>query len=124
MRRRQFIKLLGGASTGLLWPDGARAQQSNVRRIGALVVGNADADAKDFLTELREELRKSGYVEGRNLVFEVRSAGEKLDALPKLAAELVALKVDLIVALYTPCAIAAKHATREIPIVIVTGDPV
>jgi putative ABC transport system substrate-binding protein len=124
MRRRQFVKLLGGASTGLLWPYGARAQQSNVRRIGALVVGNADADAKDFLTELREELRKSGYVEGRNLLFEVRSAGEKLDALPKLAAELVALKVDLIVALYTPCALAAKQATREIPIVIVTGDPV
>ena len=54
--------------------------------------------------------------------FEFRSAEEKLDLLPKLAAELVGLKVDVIVALYTPCAIAAKQATRGIPIVIMSGD--
>jgi putative ABC transport system substrate-binding protein len=73
---------------------------------------------------LREELSKSAYIEGQNLIFEFRSAEEKLDRLPKLAAELVGLKVDIIVALYTPCAIAAKQATREIPIVILSGDPV
>ncbi len=81
------------------------------------------ADADSFRTELREELRRFGYVEGRNVLFEFRSADEKLDLLPKLAAELVALKVDVIVALYTPCALAAKQATREIPIVVVAGDP-
>jgi putative ABC transport system substrate-binding protein len=85
-------------------------------------VGNADIDA--LRTTLSEELRKFGYIEGGNLVFEFRSAEEKLDLLPKLAAELVAIKVDVIVALYTPCALAAQQATREIPIVVVSGDPV
>jgi len=69
-------------------------------------------------------LRKSGYIEGQNLFFEVRSAEQKLDLLPRLAGELVALKVDVIVAVYTPCALAAKQATREIPIVVMSGDPV
>src|SRR5215831_15525741 len=110
--RREFISLLGGAAA---WPLAARAQQTKVYRVGVLLVGNADADS--FRTELREELRKSGYVEGQNLLVEFRSAEEKLDRLPALAAELVALKVDVIVAVYTPCALAAKQATRDIPIV-------
>jgi putative ABC transport system substrate-binding protein len=120
MQRRQFISLFGGIAAGLTWPLSSSAQKPNIRRIGVLVVGNADADAVTFQTELREELRKSGYVEGQNLIFELRSA----DLLPKLAAELVAQQVDVIVALYTPCALAAKQATREIPIVAVSGDPV
>jgi putative tryptophan/tyrosine transport system substrate-binding protein len=116
IRRREFVTLLGGT---VAWPLAARAQQMKVYRVGALLVGNADADS--FQKELREELRKAGYVEGQNLVLEFRSAEEKLDLLPKLAAELVALKVDVILALYTPCAIAAQKATREIPIVIMSG---
>jgi putative ABC transport system substrate-binding protein len=119
MRRREFIALLGSGAAAL--PLAADAQQTRVYRVGALLVGNADADS--FKKELREELRKGGYVEGQNLIFEIRSAEEKLDHLPKLAAELVELKVDVIVAVYTPCAIAAKRATREIPIVIMAGDP-
>jgi putative ABC transport system substrate-binding protein len=119
-RRREFITLLGGAAAA--WPLAARAQQTKVYRIGALVVGNADVDS--LRTELREALRKSGYVEGQNLLFEFRSAEEQLDRLPRLAAELVALKVDVIVAIYTPCALAAQRATREIPIVIVSGNPI
>ena len=63
-----------------------------------------------FRTELREELRKSGYVEGQNVIFEFRSAEEKLDRLPTLAAELVTLKVDVIVAVYTPC---TRRATGD-----------
>jgi putative ABC transport system substrate-binding protein len=59
LKRRHFITLLGGAAT---WPLAARAQQMKVYRIGALVVGNADVDS--LRTELREALRKSGYVEG------------------------------------------------------------
>ena len=102
------------------WPLAARAQQTKVYRVGVLLVGNADADS--FRTELREELRKSGYVEGQNLLVEFRSAEEKLDR-PALAAELVALKVDVIVAVYTPCALAAKQATRDIPIVAMSGCP-
>ena len=118
--RREFITLLGGAATA--WPLAARAQQTKVYRIGALVVGNADVHS--LWTELREALRKSGYVEGQNLLFEFRSAEEQLDRLPVLATELVALKVDVIVAIYTPCALAAQRATREIPIVIVSGNPI
>jgi putative tryptophan/tyrosine transport system substrate-binding protein len=107
MQRRQFISLFGGIAAGLTWPLSSSAQKPNIRRIGVLVVGNADADAVTFQTELREELRKSGYVEGQNLIFELRSAEQKIDLLPKLAAELVAQQVDVIVALYTPCALAA-----------------
>jgi putative ABC transport system substrate-binding protein len=119
MRRRDFLTLFGGTAA---WPLAARAQQTKVHRIGALLLGNADAES--FRMELREGLRKSGYIEGQNLLFDFRSAEGKLDLLPKLAAELVALKVDVIVALYTPCALAAQQATREIPIVVVSGDPV
>jgi putative ABC transport system substrate-binding protein len=120
VRRREFIAALGGAAS---WPLAARAQQrAKVYRIGALVVGNADVET--LRTELREALRKSGYVEGQNLLFEFRSAEEELDRLPRLAAELVALTVDVIVAIYTPCALAAQQATHEIPIVIVSGNPI
>ena len=73
MKRRAFITLLGGAAVA--WPLAARAQQTKVYRIGALLVGNADVVS--FRTELRKELRKAGYVEGRNLLFEFRSAEEK-----------------------------------------------
>ncbi len=120
MRRREFVTLIGGA--GLMWPLATRAQQSRVARIGALYLGIADAES--FRKELREGLRELGYVEGRDVAFEFRSAEEKLDRLPELAAELVRLKVDVIVALYVPCALAAKEATRDIPIVILAGDPV
>src|SRR5712664_1298183 len=120
MRRREFITLLGGAASG--WPLAVHGQQLKVAQIGALYIGLADAES--FKKELREGLRELGYVEGQNIAFEYRSAEGKLDRLPELAAELVRLKVDVIVALYVPCALAAKQATHEIPIVIVAADPV
>ena len=120
MQRRKFITLLGGAVVS--WPLAARAQQTKVYRIGALLIGNAEVNT--FRAELQEGLRQAGYVEGRDVLFEFRIAEEKLDRLPKLAAELVALRIDVIVALYTPCALAAQQATREIPIVAVSADPV
>ena len=120
MKRREFITLLGGAAAA--WPLVARAQQSRVARIGALYIGLADAES--FKKELREGLRELGFVEGQNIAFEFRSAEGKLDRLPELASELVRLKVDVIVALYVPSALAAKEATSEIPIVIVAADPV
>jgi ABC-type uncharacterized transport system substrate-binding protein len=98
MRRRAFLGLLGTAAA--LWPLAVFGQQTKIARIGALYLGNADADS--FKTNLREGLRELGYVEGQNLTFEFRSAEGKADQLPKLAAELVQLKVDLIVALYVP----------------------
>jgi putative tryptophan/tyrosine transport system substrate-binding protein len=118
MQRREFIGLIGGAAA---WPVVVRAQQPKVYRIGVLLLGNADAES--FQKEMREGLGKSGYIEKQNILFEFRSAEGKLDLLPGLAAELVALKVDVIVALLTPCALAAQKATREIPIVVVSGDP-
>ena len=118
-RGRNFITLLGGATA---WPLVAQAQPPKVARLGVLYIGLADAES--FKKELREGLRDLGYVEGQNIAFEFRSSEGKLDRLPELASELVQLKVDVIVALYVPCALAAKQATRDIPIVIVAADPV
>ena len=122
MRRREFLGALGGATASTAWSLSASGQQSKVARVGALYIGLADADS--FKKELREGLLELGYIEGQNIAFEFRSAEGKLERLPELAAELVRLKVDVIVALYVPCALAAKQATREIPIVIVAADPV
>jgi putative ABC transport system substrate-binding protein len=119
MRRRTFITLLGGAAA---WPVVAHGQQAPMRRVGALILGNADAEA--FRKEMRDGLSKAGYVEGRNVLFDIHSAQGRLDLLPKLAVELVAAKVDVIVALYTPCARAAQQATRDIPIVAIVANPV
>src|SRR5438105_1793805 len=119
MRRREFIALITGAAA---WPFATRAQQSKVARIGVLYIGLADAQS--FKKEFGEGLRELGYVEGQNIAFEFRSAEGRLDRLPGLAAELVRLKIDLIVALYVPSALAAKQATRDIPIVIIAADPV
>jgi putative tryptophan/tyrosine transport system substrate-binding protein len=121
MRRREFIGLLGGAAA--VWPLAAHGQQPKVPTIGALVIGNINPE--QFWREFRQGLRDLGYVEGQNIRFEFRSAEGHLDRLPELAAELVRLKVDIIVTWFTPTALAAKQATHEIPIVMAeTGDPV
>jgi putative ABC transport system substrate-binding protein len=119
MKRREFITLLGAAAA---WPVVARAQQSKVHRIGLLAL--TDADAQSFGRELREGLRELGVVEGQHYTVEGRSADGNANLLPGLAAELVRLKVDIITALFTPCALAAKQATLVIPIVFAAaGDP-
>jgi ABC-type uncharacterized transport system substrate-binding protein len=121
VRRREFITLLGGAAAA--WPLAARAQQRRLARIGALVLTIADAESLG--RALREVLRELGYIEGQNFTLEFRSADGNADRLPDLAAELVRLPVDLIVATFTPCALAAKQATTTIPIVIAAvADPV
>jgi len=120
MRRRKFIKAIAGSVAA--WPFMASAQQTGIAQIGALYIGTADGES--FKKELREGLRELGYAEGQNIAFEFRSAEGNLDRLPDLAAELVRLKVDAIVALYVPPSLAAKHATKDIPIVVIVGDPV
>ena len=105
-------------------PLAAEAQQAaKVARIGYLATNLA---ASPHLREaFRQGLRDLGYVEGRNVVIEYRDAEGKLERLPALAAELVALKVDVIVAAGTPAALAAKQATRTLPIVFAAAaDPV
>src|ERR1700704_2946555 len=121
IRRREFIFTLGGAAAA--WPVAARAQQPKVPTIGALVIGNISPE--EFWREFRQGLRDLGYIEGQNIRFEFRSAEGQIDRLPEVAAELVRLKVDVIVTWFTPTAVAAKQATREIPIVMAeTGDPI
>ncbi len=105
-------------------PFAAEAQQAaKIARIGYLA-GDL-ATAAHLPEAFRQGLRDLGYVEGRNLVIEYRSAEGKFERFPALAAELVALKVDVIVAPLTPAALAAKQATRTLPIVFTTAaDPV
>jgi putative tryptophan/tyrosine transport system substrate-binding protein len=119
VRRREFITLLGGAAA---WPLAARAQQSKMPRIGVLVL--TDDDGRAFGKEFRGGLRELGLVEGQGYALELRSADGNANRLPELAEELVRRKVDVIAAIFTPCALAAKQATREIPIFAIAGDPI
>src|SRR6266581_8867661 len=117
MKRREFIALLSIAA--MAWPLGASAQQAaKVPRIGYL---SGNLAANPHLPEaFRQGLRDLGYVEGRNVVIEYRDAEGKNERLPALAAELVALKVDVIVAAAgTLAGLAAKQATRTVPIVFI-----
>ena len=121
MRRRKFIALLGGAAAARVLA--AQAQQPKMPTIGALVIGNINPE--QFWREFRQGLRDLGYVEGQNIRFEFRSAEGHLERLPELAAELVGLKIDVIVTWFTPTALAARQATDKIPIVMAeTGDPI
>ena len=123
MRRREFIGLLGGATA---WPLAARAQQAGiVPLIGVLYSGLSGASPA-VLGGFRQGLRERGYVEAKNIAIEYRFDEGNLVRLPTLAAELVRLKVDVIVAAGgTPTIVAAKNATSTIPIIFPTvGDPV
>jgi putative tryptophan/tyrosine transport system substrate-binding protein len=121
MDRRTFI---GGVAGGLLAaPLGTRAQQvGKVYRIGILEPIPAAQNAAN-LDALRKGLRDLGYVEGRNLVIEYRSADGRAERFPDLATELVRLKVDLIVTRGTPATNAAKSATETIPVVMAAMRP-
>ena len=91
-------------------------------------IGWLGARPDDFtigFESLRRELRALGYIEGKNIAFEYRSTANKLDRLPALADELIGLRVNVVVAVPAPAAIAAKNATRTIPIIFIGGfDPV
>ena len=109
----------------LLAPLGAAAQQpGKVPRIGYFSAGSPSS-APHLLEAFRKGLRELGWVEGQNIVVDYRFAEGRFDRLPDLASELVRLKVDIIVAVPTPAAAAAKNATETIPIVMINvGDPV
>jgi len=126
MRRREFIACLGGVAA---WPLTAFAQQQNgpsniVPRIGYLAP-SLSPEASRLIDAFRQGLHDTGYVEGQNIVLELRSAEGRPDRFPALAAELVDLKVDVIVAGATPTVVVLKQATRTIPIVFpIHTDPV
>jgi putative ABC transport system substrate-binding protein len=126
LKRREFITLIGGVAA---WPLAARAQQivgrkGNMPYLGILMPGPA-AHSAATLDPFYAGLHELGYVEGQNLAIERRDGDWKPDRLPVLAAELVGLKVDMIVAWSTPAARAAKQATSSIPVIAaVMADPV
>jgi putative tryptophan/tyrosine transport system substrate-binding protein len=125
--RREFITLLGGAAAA--WPLAARAQQPmpviGFRRLGVLSQGSMHTHPTPVFRTFQQGLRDLGWMEGQNLAIEWRFSEGSAEPLPRLAAELVGIPVDLIVASPTRPALAAKAATSTIPIVFIqVADPV
>src|SRR5262245_30148337 len=122
MKRRAFIRLLGGAAVA--WPLAARAQQSKLPTIGYLGANSVSTEG-ERLAAFIQRLRELGWMEGRTVGIEVRWAEARQERLAAIAAEFVQLKVDVIVTAGTAAVIKAKQATSAIPIVFaVAGDPV
>ena len=119
LRRRDFVTLLGGTAA---WPLAARAQQS-----ARPVVGLMHATARtndDWVDAFKEGLSQTGYLDGRNVTIEFRSAEDQYDRLPAIAAEFVRRQVNVIAAGTPVAALAAKRATTSIPMVFAVGsDP-
>jgi putative ABC transport system substrate-binding protein len=116
--RRKLVLALGA---GALVPTFASYAQQPVRRVGFLT----PAAQPNFREEVfREGLRKLGWIEGRNLSIEYRRAANNTERLGEMAAEMVSMKLDLIVASTTPAVAAAKKATSVIPVVSISADPV
>ena len=121
MKRRQFIALLG---TAVAWPIAARAQQTaKVPTIGFL--GATTHSAWEHpVAAFVQRLRELGWSEGRTVAIEYRWAEGRPERLAEIAAELVRLKVDVILTHTSPSVVAVKKATSVIPIVFIAGDPV
>jgi putative tryptophan/tyrosine transport system substrate-binding protein len=121
MRRRDFIKLIGGAAT---WPAAAWAQQSPAPVVGFLRDTSADG-GRQFAAAFRQGLRETGFVEGQNVTIDYRWSDGQSERLPALAADLVRRRVSLIVGSAIGATLAAKAATSTIPIVFaLANDPV
>jgi putative tryptophan/tyrosine transport system substrate-binding protein len=122
MRRREFITLIGGGAAA--WPFAARAQQAPNPVIGFLS-SRSPNESETLVAAFRQGLAEAGYVEGQNVQLAFRWAEGRYDRLPELAAELVKAQVTMIVSVGgSVSALAAKSATRTIPIVAVTSAPV
>jgi len=118
MRRREFIKLLGGTATA--WPLAARAEQPAIPVIG-LLDSRYPGAVENRLRGFHQGLKEAGYIEGENVTILYRWADDRLDRLPLLAAELVSRSVAAIFTSGVPSSLAAKAATKTIPIVFLVG---
>ncbi|HEV2546387.1 MAG TPA: ABC transporter substrate-binding protein [Stellaceae bacterium] len=125
MRRREFIILLSG--TAAVWPLAAHAQQPDrMRRIGVLMAfAESDHEAQSWVAAFREELRKLGWTEGRNIEIDTRWATADVESMQRFAKEFVALQPDFILTSSTPATAAMLQQTRTIPVIFVwVADPV
>jgi ABC transporter substrate binding protein len=128
MRRRNFMTVVAGAAA---YPLLAGAQQKPMPAIGKVEPGSRLPIVGVLLNEppepafagFHEKFRELGYEEGRNVRLEIRSADSKSERLPGLAEELVRMKVDVIISAYSPPTRAAINATKQIPIVMASVDP-
>jgi putative ABC transport system substrate-binding protein len=119
MRRRTFLSLIGGAAA---WPNSAHAQKSTMPKVGYVWIGGRGTDVSG--DGLRQGLNDMGYENGRNFILEEPYANGDSDKLPALIAELLALKVDVLVTVGTFATLVARRATSTVPIVFASGDPV
>ena len=123
MRRRDFIAGLGGAVAA--WPRVAEAQQPGKLPTIGLLGANTAAVQSQWTATFVQRLRELGWTEGRNVAIEYRWAEGRSERYAELAAELVQLRVDVILTHSTPATFAAKHATSLIPVVFAAaGNPV
>ena len=123
MRRREFIKLTAAATA--MWPLGTRAQQSSSGREARIGLVALVPPPPELLKAFRDGMRERGYIEGQNLIIEVRWPKGTFDQDPKVVTDLAKTNVDVIAAWATPAVMAVHRATSTIPIVMVSvGDPV
>jgi putative tryptophan/tyrosine transport system substrate-binding protein len=125
LNRREFLVRTGVAASLACAPAVAQPQAARIPRIGYVQASAAQNNTSPFLEAFRQGLRELGYVEGRNIQLEIRWSEGRLERLPAIARELVELNVDVLVAVASPAVIAAKAATKTIPIVMpLSSDPV
>ena len=120
MRRRDFIKVVGGSA--VTWPLAARAQQQHPMPVMAFLKSTTPDDSAHLVRAFRQGLSEAGFAEGRNVTIEYRWAENQLDRLPELVAELVRRRVAVVATpADTPATFVAKAATATIPIVFEIG---
>jgi len=124
MRRREFMTLLGGAA--VTWPLTVRAQQverSITRPRVAFLGAESRSTNEHFFDAFRQGMTEHGYIDGQNVILEQRWAEGRSERFPELVGELIGVKSDVIVVVSLPGALAAKSATKTIPIVFIASDP-
>jgi putative tryptophan/tyrosine transport system substrate-binding protein len=125
VRRREFIALVGGVAAA--WPFAARAQQGQISMTKARVAflgAESPSTNQHFVDAFRQGLRERGYTEGQHITIEERWAEGRSERFPELIGELIRLKVNVILAISVPAALAAKNGTTTVPIVFIATDPV